>query len=174
MHVLPLCIHVHHLHSWWSQIPEVGIGSLGTPVTGDCHVGAWNQTWALWKTSNALKLQAISPAPLYSIFFLKFSCRKWLITEGFGEKKKKYVLRLGRLLSREFFDPQTSVWSSEPTLEKRGRHVSCSQCHTEEADRWMPGTYNEKWYPDLSSGLWMYMNTHAHRDAHVHTYKSRF
>lgn len=37
MSILPACMHVHHVHAWYLQRSEEGIGSPRTRVTDGCE-----------------------------------------------------------------------------------------------------------------------------------------
>lgn len=48
MAVLPANMSVFHVHVWYQQRPEKGIGFPGTGITGNCELpcGCWESNWA--------------------------------------------------------------------------------------------------------------------------------
>lgn len=53
VNVLPACMYVYCRHAWYPQRPEEGVNPLELELSMvvSHHVGAWNQTRVLWKSS---------------------------------------------------------------------------------------------------------------------------
>lgn len=53
--VLPACLYVHYVHTWWPQRKEEGVGSAATGVTDGYELAA------MWLLGNELKSSAWEP-----------------------------------------------------------------------------------------------------------------